>query len=884
MSLQPGTHLGAYEILGILGAGGMGEVYRARDTRLERTVAIKVLQGHLALDDDVRQRFDREARIISSLNHPHICTLYDVGHQDGMDYLVMEYLEGESLSDRLARGALPLPEVLKISVEIADALDRAHRQGLLHRDLKPGNIMLTKSGAKLLDFGLARVVPPTRSVSDLSSPTMSRPITAEGTIVGTFQYMAPEVLEGAEADARSDIFSFGAVVYEMATGRRAFEGKSQASLIASILKETPQPLSALAQLSPPALDRAVMRCLEKDPDNRWQTVHDLLSDLRWLGDAGSRAGVAAPVAARRKSRERVAWVLAGVGALAVIALGMLAVSWAPKPPDPVRFFIAPPPEIVGMGTPKVSPNGRYVAYNAVDSSGVTRLWIRPMESLSAQPMPGTENAARPFWSPDSRFLAFMADGKLKKIAVNGGPAQTICDSGSQGDGSWSKDGVILFDATASDSIKRVPAAGGTPVPASWIDHVHGESGNAWPQFLPDGRHFIYLGLSQKAESTALRIGDLRSHQSRVLAVGNFSRMDLVPGYILFVKDRALLAQPFDAGSGKLKGEAFPVVDDVAVGGGGAANAEFSASHNGVLVFRGGAGAPQTQLTWVDRTGRDVGTVGGPSQYGVFDLSRDGKRLAFDGGSNASNSDVWILELARNVTTRFTFGSTDEYWPIWSPDGSRIAYAGNPGGQFQVYLKSSTGAQAESLMTSAPVSLGPADWSSDGRNIACEAIGGPTSWDIWVAPTSGSEKPHPLIATTFREFEPRFSPDSRWIAYSSNESGRREVYVQPFPSLSGKWQVSNQGGRDPLWRRDGKEMFFLSPSGQVMAVDVTAGASLELGTPKALFSGFVVDPNQTGHNYAVSADGLRFLVRKQIRAGSLPATTVFMNWTSTFANR
>jgi predicted Ser/Thr protein kinase len=580
MSLQTGTTIGAYEIQGLLGSGGMGEVYRARDTRLDRTVAIKVLQGHLTLDEDVRQRFDREARIISSLNHPHICTLYDVGHQDGMDYLVMEFLEGESLAERLTKGALPLPEVLKISVEIADALDRAHRQGLLHRDLKPGNIMLTKSGAKLLDFGLARAVPPSRSMSDLSSPTMSRPITAEGTIVGTFQYMAPEVLEGKEADARSDIFSFGAVVYEMATGRRAFEGKSQASLIASILKEAPQPLSTLAPLSPPSLDRAVMRCLEKDPEDRWQTVRDLLLDLKWAGEGGSRAGIAAPVAARRKSRERLAWSLAGAGGLAAGLLALLAISWAPKPPPEIRFFIPTSPEIIGMGTPKVSPDGRYIAYNAADSSGVTRLWIRPMGSLTAQPLSGTENSQRPFWSPDSRYLGFMAEAKLKKIAVAGGPPQTICDSGSQGDGSWSKDGTILFDNTASDSLRRVPSAGGVPAPASWVDRTRGETGNAWPQFLPDGRHFLFLGLTARPESTALKVGDLNSHTSRILAVGNFSRMDFVPGYILYVKDRALLAQPFDAGGLKFNGEPFPVVDDVAVGGGGAANAEFSASHSG----------------------------------------------------------------------------------------------------------------------------------------------------------------------------------------------------------------------------------------------------------------------------------------------------------------
>ncbi len=883
MSLQAGTRIGAYEILDLLGAGGMGEVYRARDTRLDRTVAIKVLQGHLALDDDIRQRFEREARVVSSLNHPHICTLYDVGHQDGMDYLVMEHLEGESLADRLARGPMPLPELLKTAVEITDALDRAHRQGLVHRDLKPGNIMLTKSGAKLLDFGLARVTLPSRSMSDLSSPTMSRPITAEGTIVGTFQYMAPEVIEGTEADARSDIFSFGAVLYEMATGRRPFEGRSQASLIAAILKETPRPISALVPLSPPALDRAVARCLEKDPDDRWQTARDLLLDLKWVGDAGSLAGVPAPVAARRKTRERLAWGLAAAGAVATLALGGLAVARAPRRPEPIQFFIPTPRSITAIGTPKISPDGRYVAFNAFDSTGISRIWLRPLGSLSAQPIPGTENAQRPFWSPDSRFLAFMADGKLKKVAVNGGLPQTVGETGSRGDGSWSRSGVILYDGSVSDSILKISAAGGVATPATRIDRAHGETGNAWPQVLPDGRHFLYLGLTTRAESTSLKVGDLRSAKTRVLMTGNLSRIEYVhPGYVLFVRDRALLAQPFDAGKLQFRGEPFPVVDDVAVGGGGAANAEFSASENGVLVFRGSEGAGTSRLTWVDRAGHDGQGVGDPGSYSDQVVSPDGKRIAVEAGTGSP--DIWTVDISRNVATRFTFSSAQDYWPVWSPDGTRIAYASDQKGAFAVFVKPATGARAESLLSNVSFPIGPSDWSSDGRHLACVAQG-TGGWDIWILPTGGGQA-RPLLATQFREFEPRFSPDGRWIAYSSNESGRREVYIQPFPGLEGKWQVSNQGGRDPEWRRDGKELFFLSPGGGMTAVDVsaTAGATLELGTPRMLFQGVPVDDSPIGHNYAVSADGQRFLLRRPVREGELPATTVFMNWTSSFAKR
>ena len=860
----------------------MGEVYRARDTRLDRAVAIKILQGHLALDEDVRQRFEREARIVSSLNHPHICTLYDVGHQDGMDYLVMEYLEGESLADRLARGPMPLPELLKTAVEVADALDRAHRQGLVHRDLKPGNIMITKSGAKLLDFGLARATPPSRSMSDLSSPTMSRPITAEGTIVGTFQYMAPELLEGRDADARSDIFSFGAVLYEMATGRRPFEGRSQASLIAAILKETPQPISVLMPLSPPALDRAVMRCLEKDPDDRWQTARDLLLDLKWVSEAGSRAGVAAPVAARRKTRERLAWGLASLAGLAAIAIAALAIARLPKRPEPIRFFIATPPEVTTMGTPKVSPDGRFVAFNATDSSGVSRIWLRPFGSLTSQPLPGTDNAQRPFWSPDSRYLAFMSDGKLKKISVTGGPPQTVGETNSRGDGTWSKNGVILFDSSAADSIRRIAAAGGIPSPVTRIDRAHGESGNAWPQFLPDGSHFLYLALATRPESTALKVGDVRSTETRVLMTGDLSRIEYVaPGYVLFVRDRALLAQRFDAGRLELRGEPFPIVDDVAVGGGGAANAEFSASNNGVLVFRGSAGVGRTRLTWVDRAGRDLRVAGEPAEYSDQVVSPDGKRIAAEVG--AGNPDLWVIETGRNVTTRFTFNAASDYWPVWSADGGRIAYSSDQLGLYAIFVKPATGARAESLLFHPGMSIGPCDWSRDGRYLAC-LVTGAGGWDIWIVPTVGGQQAYPYLATPFRDLEPRFSPDGRWVMYSSNESGKREVYIQPFPGSGGKWQVSNQGGRDPEWRSDGKEIFFLSPAGAMTVVDVSGGASLELGTPRALFPGVITDDSPIGHNYAVSADGMRFLIRKPVRAGELPATTVFMNWTAGFASR
>ncbi len=886
MALPSGTKLGPYQVLEPVGAGGMGEVYRARDTRLDRVVAIKVLPEHLSASPEIRARFEREARAVSSLNHPHICTLYDVGHQDGVDFLVMEFLEGETLAARLARGPLPTPELLRVAIQIADALDKAHRQGFVHRDLKPGNVMLAKSGAKLLDFGLARSTGLATTLTDLSrSPTMSRALTAEGSIVGTFQYLSPEVLEGHEADARSDIFAFGAMLYEMATGKRAFEGKSQASVIAAILEREPEPVSRIQPLAPPALDRLIAQCLVKDPDQRRQTMHDVLLELQWIAEGGSKAGVPLAVSERRRGNTRLAWTIAG--AALVVAAGF-AVGWLahrPARPEPVRFFVAAPGAANAVGSPKVSPDGRIIAYNVIDSTGVSRIWVRPLDALASQPLADTEGAGRPFWSPDSRFIAFMSGGKLRKVAAAGGPAVTVCESGSRGDGSWGAGGVILFDGTANDSIRRVSASGGVATAATRIDRSRGETGSAWPQFLPDGKHFLFLAMCAKAESSVIKVGELGSNDVRTIATGNFSRMEFVqPGYMLFVRDRALMAQPFDARGLRLTGEPFPLMDDVAVGGGGASNADFSASENGVLVSRGGLATAGSRLTWVDRTGKLLGTVGAPADYGTLSLSRDGGRVATEIGSPAGGSapDIWILELSRDVSTRFTFDPAADVWPVWSPDGASLLFGSDRTTTFAVYQKPSSGATDEQLLFKTGTDAAPADWSADGRYIALMEMNAKTRWDIYVLPTFGDRKPIPFATTEFPEMEPRFSPDGRWISYSSNESGRREVYLQPFPGPGGKLQVSTHGGRDAQWRRDGRELYFIGADGKLMSVEVTPGAVVQLSTPKPLFD--VPRPDDSllgvfGGNYAVAADGQRFLIRRQVQAPTLPATTVILNWTA-----
>ncbi|HLN58315.1 MAG TPA: protein kinase, partial [Thermoanaerobaculia bacterium] len=560
MTLAAGSRLGPYEIQAAIGAGGMGEVYRARDTRLERTVAVKVLPEHLTSNEDLRQRFEREAKTISQLSHPHICALYDVGREGDRDFLVMEYLEGETLAARLDKGALPSEQLLRYGIEIADALDKAHRQGIVHRDLKPGNVMLTKTGVKLLDFGLAKFQAGARekAISEVSrlatQAQASQPLTERGTVLGTFQYMAPEQLEGGEADSRSDIFAFGAVLYEMATGRKAFSGKSQASLIGSILRDDPASVNEIAPMTPPALNRVIKTCLAKDPEDRFQTAHDAKLQLQWIAEGGSQAGLPAPVAARRKSRERLAWGVAAAAIVAAVLFGAGYVRRAPPKASPIRFEIPTPEGVTLIDAPKISPDGKLLAFNASDSSGRSRIWVRPLSALTAQPLAGTEGAARPFWSPDSRFLGFFADGKLKKIEVSGGPPQKICDYPTGADGSWSPAGIILFDGRAADPIQRVSAEGGTPAVVVKADASRKETAVGWPEFLPDGRHFLYMAQGQKTEDHTYRIGSLDSTESRALASAQSLVTYAPPGHLLFVRESTLVAQPFDAKAMKTTGE------------------------------------------------------------------------------------------------------------------------------------------------------------------------------------------------------------------------------------------------------------------------------------------------------------------------------------------
>ena len=885
MPVAPGTRLGPYEIVAPLGAGGMGEVYLGRDTRLDRTVAVKVLPPHLAATPEVRARFEREARAVSALNHPHICALYDVGRapgeagSDDVHYLVMEHLEGETLAHRLEKGPLPTPELLRRGTEIADALDRAHRAGIVHRDLKPGNIMLTKAGAKLMDFGLARApLPAAAAGGTTESPTLSRPLTAEGTIVGTFQYMAPEVLEGREADARSDIWALGCVLYEMATGKKAFEGRSQASLISAIMSGEPPTPATLAPLTPPALDRLILACLAKDPEDRVQTAHDVKLELGWIAEGGSRAGVPAAVAARRRGRERLAWALAAASVVvAAVALGALALRLSERP-HVLRFEVLPPRGTVDVRWPRMSPDGRTLAFLALDSAGTQRVWLRPLDALEAHPLEGVVGDARPFWSPDGKYLAFIAQGKLRKAPAAGGPIIDICDARGGYDGTWGRSGWVLFDGSTGDSIRGVPASGGEVRGITHLDRARGETEHAWPFFLPDGQRFLFTAY-MKGGATEIRVGALGSKESRLVGHTESRAEYTPPGYLVYVIGGRLVAQPFDARSARTAGEPLPVGETI-----GGYLGPFTVSDAGVLAYRPRISQGLARPLWVDRDGRILSEVAPPGTYEDVALSPDGTRLALSAVSEQpATRDIWVRDLARGVSSRLSFDPDDDFGPVWSPDGSRIAFTSYRDGALRCYLKAADGVGAED---SVPHTRGghefPLDWSrAAGTILLGRIVTTPRyQWDIWTVGADSLRVRAPVLQSAFDERWGRLSPDGRWLAYASNESGRDEVYVVPFPGAGGKWQVSTAGGTYPQWRGDGKELFFQGADQGIMAVDVRPGATFDVGVPRLLFRAVLTQGGDyLGYRWAVSRDGQRFIVNTPSGAAATPRVVVVANWTS-----
>jgi Tol biopolymer transport system component len=881
--LAAGQKLGPYEIVSPLGQGGMGEVYRAKDTRLERSVALKVLTDTMSSSEEVRQRFEREAKAISSLSHPHICTLYDVGREGETDFLVMELLEGESLAERIAKGPLPIEEVLKLGLQIADALERAHAAGIVHRDLKPGNVFVTERGVKLLDFGLAKLhaagAPTSKTMmGQLPTEYQSAPLTSAGMILGTFQYMAPEQLEGREADARSDLFALGCVLYEMATGKKAFTGASQASLIGAIMSGTPPAVSSLAPLSPPALDRVIATCLAKDPKDRWHTAHDVRLQLAWIAEGGSQIGLPAPVVQHRKNRERLAWAAAAALALVAAATTAGYLRRAPAPPLVGRFEIPQPAKLLSVGEPKLSPDGRHVAFAAVDEKGTALIWLRSLDALEARPLAGTEGTStrtRPFWSPDSRFVAFIADGKLKKLPIDGGPAQKVCDAPTGADGTWSEGGTILFDGQPNDPIIECPAGGGVAKPL--VKRVEGDNGYqvAWPQFLPGGKRFLYVGWGGKEGVNGIRIASDDGGDDRLVVEG-LSRVEYAPpGYLVFVRDSTLVAQRFDADAGRLSGEPLPIVDGIGVDSNG--QAEFSVSRSGVLVYRAGQGGG-AQLSWLDAKGSREGE---PIEAGpLFNptLSRDGRWLAVQKVDSKTGSDLWLRDLKRGVNSRLTFAPEDDLAPLFAHDGQSVYFArAEKDGSFRVLEQAlDSGAERElwkSPRTAFPVALAP-----DGRDLLVGQFEEKSNGlDLLRLPLDPAGAPVPFAATPeFAEFRSTFSPDGRWVAFASNASGRSEIYVQAFPTPGRKWQISTEGGTEPVWSADGKTLHYFAADRRLTKVDVTIGAQFDAGVPVPLFT--LPLAAQTARNrYLVSNDGRRFLVVAPMGEGMTRPMTLVLGW-------
>ncbi|MGK2857322.1 MAG: protein kinase domain-containing protein [Thermoanaerobaculia bacterium] len=888
MTIAPSSRLGPYEIVSPIGAGGMGEVWRARDTRLERDVAIKVLPPGFADSEEIRRRFEREAKSISSLNHPHICTLHDIGDENGVLYLVMELIEGESLADRVKKGPLPLPDVLRIGREIALALHAAHRAGIVHRDLKPGNVMLTKTGAKLLDFGLAKgggaFAPAVSGTEEMATEHRDRPLTREGTIIGTFQYMAPEQLEGETADPRTDIFALGAVLYEMATGRRAFEGTTRTSLIAAIVSSQPQPISAVAPMSPPALDHVVTKCLEKNPEHRWQSAQDVATELQWIGDAGSQAGVASVVRVGRKSRERFAWVAAAVLliALAATAYELVKRIRATGDAKAIRSAI-----IAADGKPYayspnsygavLSPDGRRLAFIAPGPDGPDMLFVRSLDVALAQPLAGTEGAEFPFWSPDGRYLGFFSTGKLRKIEASGGTAVPIVPVSTARGGTWGRNDDIIYAPATQTGLFRVKASGGAPVEVTKIDLAKGELSHRWPSFLPDGNRFVFSAGSAEGASgdaAGVIVASLSGDVEPRMVVKGLTRAMYANGHLIFAREGFLLAQNFDLGKLELQGEAIPIGENIRQRRDIWALNYFSASEEGTVVYDGG-GSNELQMVEFDREGREIARLGDPAVFERIRLSPDGKKIITTIQDVADGSgDIWALEPERNVKTRLTFATSEETSAIWSPDGKRVAFASIAKGERRIVARSVGGGTAEQELFRSPDVPSPEDWSWDGQHILFNLLGGKQKTDFWVLPLSGDREPVPIATGEFDEGWGLFSPDGRWIVYLSNESGAYQAYAVRFPQRDSaeKWQLTSNGAEWFVgWREDGRELYYIDSAGFVAALPIQLGEDIEAGVSRQLMK---TDSNQ---GFTVSRDGKRFILTKRNEGLNTIPTTLLVNW-------
>ena len=855
----------------------MGEVYQAHDIRLDRPVAIKIMGGALAALDR-GARLEREARAIASLNHPHICALHDVGREHDTSFLIMEYVKGETLAARLARGPIPTRELIRIAIQIAEALDHAHRNGVVHRDLKPANVMLTKSGVKVLDFGLAtlRAAAPLQIPLD-GTPIVTRPLASDSTLLGTIHYMAPERLEDGDAGASSDVFSLGAVMYEMATGRRPFDSGSPAGVIAAVLHTDPPPPSTIQPDIPPALDWTIEKALAKKPEARWRAAGDLVEVLRWIARNPERAQPDAP-----PRRRLVPTAVAGLLLLIMAAGLFLALSRGfritPAGMPTLTFSILPPPGGGFTPTPSsvattqfaLSPDGRRLAYVASVEHDLPHLWIRPLDSLNAELVPGTHDAEYPFWSPDSESIGFFANGMLKRVDLSGGPPRALAAAPHGRGGAWSRSGLIIFGPDTQTGLYRVPAAGGEATPLTRVEASRHEASHRWPQFLDDDHHFLYFVQTTSPESHVVSLGDLDGSAPRTLFASPLSASFVPPDRLLFMADDALNVARFDLADGKLAGERLAIVSSVA--GSSNFHAAFSASHTGLLAYA--SGAASAELVWFDRVGRRTGSVGASAEYVDFRLSPDDQQLALaEVDPQSHRPDIRVLDLVRGAKLRLTSDAATDASPVWSPDGRQIVFRSNPNGLHDLYLKASNGAAHSVALLRTQNGKYPTDWTPDGRNIVYTDQHENGS-DIWIVASDGS-KTTPLVQTPFSEVQGQVSPDGRWLAYTSLETDRPEVYIRSFSDSSTRWQVSAGGGTDPRWRRDTRELFYISADSWLMSVGF---ADADPAAPRRLFQVHIAPPGDPFlSNYDVTADGGRFLIKVPTHDVASTPIHVLSNW-------
>jgi serine/threonine protein kinase/Tol biopolymer transport system component len=901
--LLPGQHIGTYKILSLLGRGGMGVVYRARDERLRRDVAVKVLPASLATDADRLRRFEQEAHATSALNHPNILTIYDIGAHEGAPFIVAELLEGEELRAQLNSGALPVRRALEYAQQITQGLAAAHEKGIVHRDLKPENLFVTKDGrVKILDFGLAKLKPPQAGAADTDAPTQKR-LTDPGVVMGTVGYMSPEQVRGQETDHRSDIFAFGVILYEMLSGQQAFRGASAIEVMNTILKEEPPELGVVNTKIGLQLEKLVRRCLEKQPERRFQTASDLGFALESLStSSGSRpesllVTTASPAVETGDKRPlhgaREKWYLAAT-ALAMLMAVVFAWGYFTRRPAPdaqLMKLSLLPPDKTSFGQIAVSYDGRWLAFTGA-TGGKVQLWARSLATGETKLLEGSDGATSPFWSPDSRFIGFFSGGKLKKVEVSGGLPSTLCDVGVAIGGAWNRGGVILFSSLGATGISRVPAAGGAPTTLLRPDLKRKESDYYVPSFLPDGRHFLYFVNSSDKDTRGIYLGSLEGDVRRRL-LGDASNAIYAAsdtdgsgkGYLLFGREGALMAQPFDTAAMQLGGEAISVAPQVGMNLGLSYSIRlwnFSVSDNGMLIFDPRPNRQHNQLLWVDRGGRIINSLEGLDNTGTARLAPDDRRFAVARFSlQVNNNDIWLSDVTDHNAVPFTFDPGTDQHPVWSPDGSRIVWASNRNGRFNLYEKAASLAGGDALLLRSDNHILPTDWSRDGRYIIYRQIDPKpigTKYDIWALPLFGERKPFPLLQTDANEAAAVVSPDGRWLAYCSDETGRYEVYVQNFPGGGGMQRVSTGGGIGPLWRGDGNELYYHAPDGKLMAAPVAGGTSLAVGVPTAQFE-FRAGGNLIVPYYSVTRDGKRFLLSTIVETEKNAPLTVVVNWTA-----